>query len=387
MSIVIAILIFGVIVIVHELGHFWAARRCGILVTEFAIGMGPKLFGIQRGETLYTIRALPLGGFCLMHGDEADPMVKKDAGDEGDEGDAGDKQEIVNAVAASDSNSLNSKPIYQRMFVMFAGSFMNFVLAFIIFTLIAGLTGVSTTFLQHVAAGSPAEAAGLAVGDRITSLNGRRIFLWDDIRFETGTGYGRPIDIGFVRDGQHFNTTVTPELVGNQYLLGLGSVLRVGILTEVPEGFYRVSIVEALTDGFMRIGFVIRTIIFSLTRIFATLAFDQVMGPIGIVNAIDSQYQAAVAIAEQADVSTGTAILSLVLSMANLGAVISANLGLFNLLPLPALDGGRLVFLSLEAIRRKPISPEREGMVHLAGFVILIILAVFIAYQDILNLL
>ena len=371
MSIVIAILIFGLIIIVHELGHFWAARRCGIWVREFAIGMGPKLFAIQGEETLYTIRALPIGGFCLMHGDEADPMLKKEDEDEVDNSD----------------RSLNGKPIYQRMIVMFAGSFMNFVLAFVIFTLIAGITGISTTTLSHVSQGSPAEASGLAAGDRIISLNGRRIFLWDDIRFEISTGYGRPIDVTFLREGQRYNTVVTPQLIGGQYMIGVGPVQRGGMFIEIPEGFYRVSITEALTDGFMRIGFVIRTIIFSLTRLITTLAFDQMAGPIGIVHIIDSHYQETVAAAEQAQIGTGTVILSLVLSMANLGAIISANLGLFNLLPLPALDGGRLIFLSLEAIRRKPISPEREGMVHLAGFVLLIILAVFIAYQDIINLL
>ena len=373
MSIVIAIFIFGLIILVHELGHFWAARRYGILVTEFAIGMGPKLFAFQPGETMYSIRALPLGGFCLMHGDEADPMVKND--DESTEEPNRDR-------------ALNSKPIYQRMAVMFAGSFMNFVLAFVILSIIAGVTGIYTTTLRGVVPGSPAETAGLTPGDRIIMLNGSRIFLWDDIVFEMAMGYGRPIDIGFVRDGRRHELTLTPAWGGNRYLIGITPVPRAGLFADVPEGFYRVSIGEILTDGFMRIGFVIRTIVVSLTRIFtAQLGFDQVAGPIGIVNMIEGHYQATVAAAAEAQAGTSLVVLSLVLSMANLGALISANLGLFNLLPLPALDGGRLVFLTLEAIRRKPIAPEREGMVHLAGFVILIILAVFIAYQDILNML
>jgi len=371
MSIVIAILIFGVLILVHELGHFWAARRCGIMVTEFAIGMGPKLFGIQRGETLYSIRALPLGGFCLMLGDDADPMVK-------------DEEELP--VDYSD-RTLNSKPIYQRMFVMFAGSFMNFVLAFVLFTIIAAVSGIQSTQLRHVSPNSPAEAAGLAVGDRIISLNGSRIFLWDDIMFEISFGYGRPIDIGFLREGVRHDVTVTPAWTGERYLMGISPTPRVGLFTEPPAGFYRASAGEVLTEGFTRIGFVIRTIIVSLTRLFTSPGFDQVAGPIGIVNFIGDHYQATVTAAAEAEVQTRIVVLSLFLSMASLGGVISANLGLFNLLPLPALDGGRIVFLILEAIRRKPISPEREGMVHLAGFILLIILAVFIAYQDILNLL
>ena len=371
MSIFIAVIIFGLVVLVHELGHFAAARRCGIWVEEFAIGMGPKLFGWQKGETLYTIRALPLGGFCRMHGDDAAPA---EGGD--------DTQESIAGKA------LNSKPIYQRMMVMFAGSFMNFVLAFILFTIVVGFTGFRTTTIMHVAQDSPAQAAGIVPGDRITHINGSRRFLWEDVLFEVSTGYGRPVEIGFMRDGRRLDTTIAPVWTGDRYLLGIGPGIRTGMFTEPPEGFYRTGITEAATVGFMRIGFFIRTTVLGLIRLVtAGLGMDQLAGPIGIVNIIGGQYQEAVDTAAAVGASTAVVVLSVVITMTNFAAIISANLGVVNLLPLPALDGGRIVFLTLEAIRRKPVSPEREGMVHLAGFVLLMILAVFIAYQDILNLL
>ena len=374
MSILMAIIVFGLIILIHEIGHFVAARRYGIMVEEFAIGMGPKLVGLQRGETLYTIRALPIGGFCKMYGDEADPL---DA-----------HNEHLDHEALKD-RSLNSKPIYQRIAVMFAGSFMNFILAFLLFIFITGATGLNTTTMMRVGTDTPAYNAGLSVGDRITHLNGSRIFLWDDIAMAVNTGYGQPIVIGFIRDGVRHNITITPEWDGNRYLMGVSPERRTGLFTDPPEGFYRANIIEVLTDSFMRIGFVIRMIVSTLVRLVTAphTVMDQLAGPIGIVNPMDGYYQATVQAAEQAQASTGMLVLSLALTMANFGAVISSNLAIFNLLPLPALDGGRIVFLLLEGIRRKPISPEREGMVHLAGFVILMVLMVLIAYQDIINLL
>ena len=373
MSILIAIIVFGVIILVHEVGHFVAARRCGIWVEEFAIGMGPKLFGVKRGETLYSIRMLPIGGFCRMYGDEADVT----------EGSRDDDPSLSD-------RALNNKSIPQRLWVMFAGSFMNFVLAFVLFSIIAALNGINSTTLRQITPGSPAEAAGIVAGDRITHLNGSRIFLWDDISFEVTTGYGRPVALGFLRDGERHNVVVTPAWneESERYLIGVSPERRLGLLSGVSDRVYRVSIGEVLTDGFMRIGFVVRTIVLFLIRIFtAQLGLDQVAGPIGIVNMIGGHYQEVIDTAAELDVGRGVVIMSIVLTMTNFAAVISANLGVMNLLPLPALDGGRIVFLFLEAIRRKPISPEREGMVHLAGFMLLMILAVFIAYNDILNIL
>lgn len=376
MPIFIAILIFGLVILVHELGHFIAARRSGVLVKEFAIGMGPKLIGKQVGETLYSLRILPLGGFCLMLGDDADSMGDK-------EGDA----EYTEANALSD-RTFNSKGIPQRMAIMFGGSFMNFVLAFVLFTLLAMLTGFATTTLHSVTEGSPAEAAGLMPGDRITSFNGSVIFLFEDISFGMATNDGRPVDLGFTRDGERHVATIVPEFVGDRYLLGIAPTRRFGLLQDPSDAMERATLSHSISVGFFRIGFFVRTTLIGLVRLVtAQLGFDQLAGPIGIVSMIGGQYQTTLEVAEAANQGTAFVVLSLTLTMLQFAAFISANLGVLNLLPFPALDGGRIIFLTIEAIRRKPIPPEREGIFHIAGFVLLMILAVFIAYQDILNIL
>jgi len=370
MPIFLAILVFGIVVLVHEWGHFIAARRAGILVEEFAIGMGPKLLGIQRGETLYTIRALPIGGFCKPYGDEADALTGPTEVDE-----------------SLRDRAFNSKTIPQRMSVMFGGSFMNFVLAFVLFSFLASIAGFNTTTVRDVTPNTPAEQSGLIAGDRIVSINGTRMFLFSDLQFEIFTSQGTPIDVGFVRDGVRHYTTMQAERVGETYLIGIAPVFRIGIFSQPQEGFYRASVGEILHFGAMSIWHYIRTITVLIVRLVTgQLSFALLAGPIGIVNMIAGNYNATVAAAQAAEVSLAVTVLSITLTMMNFGAIISANLGVMNLLPLPALDGGRIVFLTLEAIRRKPLSVEKEGMVHLAGFVLLMILMVVIAYQDIVNL-
>ena len=377
MSILIAIIVFGLVVLVHEWGHFIAARRCGILVEEFAIGMGPKIFSVQRGETLFSIRLLPLGGFCQLLGDDADALADRNK-------DRGEKEQI------SYDRTLNSKTVLQRMAVMFAGSFMNFVLAFLIFAVLIGAFGFRTTTIRHVGANTPAEAAGLAPGDRILSINGYRIRIFEDLSFEVTTTQGRPLDIIFTREGQRHNVVITPVNVEGRYIIGINPDVRAGLFTSPPEGFQSAAIGEVVTTSFFRVNHVVRTIFLMIIRM-ATGQTDAggFAGPIGIVNMIGDHYEAIVeeAAAAEVEISRAQVIWTLVVNMANFTAIISANLAVINLLPLPALDGGRLVFLTLEAIRRKPVPPEREGMVHFAGFVLLMVLAVFIAYQDILNLL
>ncbi|MCL2421610.1 MAG: site-2 protease family protein [Defluviitaleaceae bacterium] len=386
MSIILAILVFGLVVLVHEVGHFVAARRCGIWVEEFAIGMGPKLFAVQRGETLYSIRAIPLGGFCMMHGDAADALANRS-------GDSDIEDTADEPIEYFPDRALNRKPIPQRIAVMFAGSFMNFVLAFIIFTLLVGAFGFRNTTLDFIVPDSPAEAGGLTVGDRITSLNGSRVLLWDDIQFAVDTSDGSPIVFGFIRDGQYHHANIAPmrTRVGDDYFyrIGIAPERRVGLFTNPIPGVERATIGEVVAVGFLRIGFFVRmvvTTLFNLVTGQVTMAQLGFAGPVGIVGMIGGEYQATVAAAAEVEASRMQVIFAIIVSMLSFAALISANLGIFNLLPLPALDGGRIFFLLLEAIRRKPIPVEKEGMVHFAGFVLLMVLLVFITYQDILNL-
>jgi len=374
MQIAVALLVFGLVILVHEFGHFIIARKNGVLVEEFAIGMGPKIFGIKRGETLYTLRAIPMGGFCRMYGDDADPMDKED--------------ETLDHNALSD-RALNGKTVLQRIAVMAGGSLFNFAFAFILFILMAFATGVNTTIISSVSADLPAQAAGIQEGDRITHLNGRRIFLWDDILLEMTLSQGEPITLGFTRDGMAQNVVITPASDGTRFLLGISSVPRSGFFTPAFADFERVSLGEAATDGFMRMGFMVRMVGTTLFRLVTSpgTVVDQLAGPVGIVNMMGGQYQAVVAAAGNLEISTLMVILSVILTMLNFAAIISVNLGVMNLLPIPALDGGRILFLIVEGIRRKPIPPERENIIHLAGFVLLIALMLLITYQDILNLL
>jgi len=415
MPILITIVIFGVVVLIHEIGHFVAARRCGVLVEEFAIGMGPKLIGRQIGETLYTIRLIPIGGFCKMHGDDADVTADRKKNDGENSQDDGISQyeedndtryydetpessrsyntEVTgdflpnNDAEIKPNRSFYTKSIPKRMIIMAAGSIMNFLLAFVLFATVAGFEGFGTTTIAHVNEGMPAEAGGLASGDRITSINGTRVYIFNDIRFELDSSAGRPMEIGYVRNGQNHRTTVTPIYTNRGYMIGFGAQLRGGIFNEMPEGIYNASIVEAARQGFFQIRFFIRANVLTITRLVTRQAgTDQIMGPIGIVGFVQDQYQTATEVAAREDVDSALVRRQLLLNLLGFCAAISASLGIINLLPLPALDGGRLVFLILEAIRRKPLPPEREGMVHLTGFVLLMILGVFIAYQDIMRM-
>lgn len=388
--IVIFFLILGVVVTVHELGHFIMARRAGIFVKEFALGMGPKLLTIRGKKktaypiededdvTHFTLRLFPIGGFCAVRGQD-DEMP-------------------------DDPEAMGNKSIPQRAWFMLGGSVFNFIAALVLFFILSLLTGynvpqiydfsdITVATVSHYNENnepvfelsqvpSPVRVAGLMPGDRITHINGTRVSLWASFRFLLDTSGGLPIDVRVNRGGQSMNFTVTPVLgASNIYQVGFIMSHRVGWLQDVPEG-----------DRFMRVGiwgslvYAADTIVFHVRmpfRMLAMLATGQsipggggVMGPIGIAGIVTEVYQ----------VTSERGFIDTLIPMLSLTAMISVALGIMNLLPIPALDGARLLFLAIEAIRRKPVSQEREGMVHIVGFVILIALGIFIAYRDIVNL-
>ena len=337
------------IITVHEAGHFLAARAGGILVLEFAIGMGPKLFSVKRGETVYSIRMIPIGGFCKMLGeDENEP----------------------------DPRAYCNKSVFRRVCVAAGGSMMNFLLAFVAFFCIILTSGMYLPQIRELMPGMPAEAAGLAPGDRIVKLNDTRIFIYDDFRIVLSDNGGRPIDVTVRRGSETLVKSITPaynEETGG-YLVGFRPAAKVGIFSDMTADFQRVGVLETLASAFFNIVFWIKYTFISLIRLFTLrLSVNELAGPIGIAQAIGVTYSETRSIGVSATVTT----------MANIMALISANLGVFNLLPLPALDGGRLVFLAVEGVRRKPLGQDREGMVHFVGFVALILLAVFVAFNDI----
>jgi regulator of sigma E protease len=351
-SIVIAVLIFGLIVVIHEFGHYSAARACGVMVEEFAIGMGPVLLKKKVGETVYSLRLMPIGGFCKMLGEDA---------------------------AIEDARSFSSKPAHQKAFILVAGAAMNFVLAFVIFLVGALAQGFTVPQVRSVVEGSPAEASGLVAGDRITRMNGVTIRIYEDFMFEMSTANGSPIELEFLRNGQKLKTTVVPYLdqESNAYKVGFMVAAKNGIFAKPLEGIEKADIGETLGEAFYMIGFFVKATVIGLVRLVTgKLNIGEMSGPIGIVTVIGDTYKATETI------SLGDRILT----MLQLCGFLSANLGVFNLLPLPALDGGRLVFVLFEAIRRKPVPVEKEGIIHLVGFVLLIIFAVFVAVSDIQKL-
>ena len=351
-SILIAILVFGLIVVIHELGHFIMARKFGVLVEEFAIGMGPILYSRQMGETLYSLRLFPVGGFCRMLGEDN---------------------------ASGDIRALNNKTLGQRAIILSFGAVMNIFLAFIIFLFLVSVVGFTTAEIKGVVPDTPIDKAGLTVGDRIINLNGTVINIFEDLSLELSLCNGQTMSMTYIRNNQQYKTNITPyEAAPGIYKLGFYPEGRTGVFAEEVEGFERASILESLSVPVYQIMFFIRATIVSIIKLITLqIPVDAIYGPIGIVTVIDQAYT------ESIQESGWYAFLNMI----NLCAFLSANLGVFNLLPVPALDGGRLIFVLFELIRRKPVPVEKEGLVHFIGFVLLMIFAVFIAYSDIMKLL
>lgn len=351
MNILLAILIFGVIVMIHEWGHFYAARKNGIFVEEFAIGMGPLLISKKdKIGTLYSIRLLPIGGYCKMLGEDEDN---------------------------SDEGSYQSKSVFARMSVIIAGSFMNFVLSFLLALILTSVNGFASLTVSTIAPESPAYAAGILPGDRITHIAGRRLFVFADASFALSNNAQNPMNVVINRAGQRITLeNIVPAIGPNgNYMLGFTPIAYAGFGGH--EILPTANVFQVLTQSVNMTLHYTRLIANGIIQLLTfNVSMDDIGGPVRIVSVISDVYQEAIAISPWA-VAT---------HMMNLAALLSANLGLFNLLPFPALDGGRLVFLTLEAIRGKQIDQEKEGMVHLVGFVLLIGLIVVVFFNDIANL-
>lgn len=345
-TIIAAIIVFSLIIFVHEFGHFLVARLVGIRVEEFALGMGPKIISKKSGDTLYSLRLFPLGGFCRM------------AGEVGNEG--------YGETVAIDQGRFDQKPVRSRMAVVVAGPVMNFLLAILLFSLIFSVLGLPKDFdttIGEISVGSPAESVGLQAGDRITSINGTVIEGWDDLTEIINASPGLVLELQYDRNGEARTVQITPQLdpESKRHLIGItpkGNYIwqRIGFLAGIKEGFIRTWEIAVLTlQG-----------IVGMIR--GTVPSDGVMGPVGIISLIGE--------------SARFGLVNLV----NLTALISINLGLLNLLPIPALDGSRLFFMIIEGLRGKPVSSSKENMVHLIGFALLMGLMLIVAYKDIIRL-
>lgn len=344
MTIVIFILIFGVIVFAHEFGHFLLAKANGITVLEFSIGMGPKLFGFTKGGTLYSLRILPIGGACMF---------------EGEDGKENDGQPLSDGAFPKAS-------VWARISTVAAGPIFNFILGFILAMILVGYTGSDRPVVLGVMDGYPAQEAGIQGGDLITKMNGEKVYVAREIWLNTYVNQEQPMEIEFIRDGETHTVTVNPKYneEEDRYLVGLQGY---GEYVDCKNaGIFKYTYYE--------VRYCLKSTIKSLGMLVQGRASkDDVSGPIGMVQIISD-------VKEQAE-PYGTLVV--VLNMLNIALLLTVNLGVMNLLPIPALDGGRLVFLIIEAIRGKAIPPEKEGMVHLAGFVVVMVLMVLVMFNDI----
>ena len=338
MGIIIAILIFGIIAIFHEFGHFILAKKNGIRVNEFAVGMGPKLFGIKKGETEYALRLLPLGGACVMAGEDEE---------------------------ATDDGCFNSKSVWARMSVILAGPVFNFVLAFVFAIIILGFSGITPSEVGGFAPNSPAQAAGLQEGDIIKEI-GERVHMFSEVKMHMVLDPQASYEVVYERDGQTYETVIETVQGEDGYpMIGVTAYAR------------KANFAEMFQYGYYEVKYNIELVIKSLGMLFSgQLTKDDVAGPVGMTQMIDENY----------NMAKNYGVSSVILTMMNLVVILSANLGVMNLLPIPALDGGRFLFLIIEAVRGKPVDRNKEGFVNFIGFALLMVLMVFILFNDIARL-
>lgn len=426
MKILIAVIIFSVLVLFHEFGHFLLAKKNGIVVQQFSLGMGPTLLSTQKGDTRYCLKLLPLGGSCMMLGEDEDSEVP---------------------------GSFNSAPIWGRIAAVAAGPVFNFIMAFVLSVLIVAMMGYVPSKVTQVPKDSPAYAAGLREGDQITKFQGYSIDIGQDLNTWLALNEleNAPIEMTVKQNGEKRRISYRPE-TQEKYLMGFNradteklevlslikgmpleeSGIQPGdVITEIDgieirnqadyETYIRehplgkkpldityehngkqntVTITPAsytqVTLGFsynmarekatpwgvlkyaaLEVKYWIRTTVISLGKLFSgQFGIQDLSGPVGVVDVIGDTYEAA-------KPEGGKIVWA---SMLNIAVLLSANLGVMNLLPIPALDGGRLVFLLLELIRRKPINRQAEAMIHMAGFVLLMALMFVVMYHDIVKM-
>lgn len=343
--IIISVLLFSLVIFIHELGHFMTARWAGVKVNEFAIGMGPAIFKKQKGDTLYSIRLLPIGGYCAMEGEDSE---------------------------SDDANAFGKKSVYKRLIIVATGAIMNIVLALVFMVIILmQQTQFASTTIGSFSADAVTNQYGLQVGDTIKSMDGYNVATYTDIGFVLAVNKDLKSDIVVERNGETLTLSdVRFASCANDE--GKTTIVRDFYLQPIEKNFFTL-IAQTFKEIVSNVRMVYSTIIGLVT---GTFSFNDVSGPVGMVSLISN------AASEGLKVNFMAALNNIIMMM----MVLTVNLGIFNLLPLPALDGGRLVFLILEAIKGKPINPKYEGLVHTVGFILLILLMLFVSINDVLKL-
>nr|WP_295970394.1 RIP metalloprotease RseP [uncultured Bacillus sp.] len=409
------IVIFGALVFFHELGHLIFAKRAGILCREFAIGFGPKVLSFKKNETVYTIRLLPIGGFVRMAGEDPEMIEIKPGYRVGlvlnqenkvqkivlnnknkfsnaivmevEQADVeralflkgyldGDEEEVLRTYElqpdavfvengtetqiAPYNRQFASKSLWQRTLTIFAGPMMNFVLAFLVFVILAFIQGVPSTepVLGKLTGDGAAVSAGLKEGDEVQAINDAEIAEWPDVVEIIRKNPEKELQFSIKRNGEEMEISVTPKVgkdaEGNQ--IGV-----IGVYNPMEK-----SPTKAISYGVTETYFWTKEIFFALGKLVTgEFSIDALSGPVGI-------YQ-----------STDIVAQSGIIYLMKWAGMLSVNLGIMNLLPIPALDGGRLLFFAVEAVRGKPVDRQKEGMVHFLGFALLMLLMLVVTWNDI----
>ena len=352
-KVVMALLLFSVIIFVHELGHFLVAKACGVRVNEFAMGMGPKLISWGKKDTTYSIRLLPFGGFCAMEGEDED---------------------------SEDPQAFNNKKVWQRILVVVAGVTMNFLLAFAVLLVALGVCTpptqsgdvlYGTTTIAQLPEEASSYQTGLRAGDTVLNINGRPVATTQDMFMFLQSDEDGVMDMTVRRDGEKvvlpavtFKLSETEE--GLRYLQY--DFVLLGIRPTVWN-----TIVEAAKTEWSHA----TTVWWSLVdMISGKYGLNELAGPVGTVDIIgDMVEQAATSAAKEE-----------IYSLLMMFSLICVNVGVMNLLPLPALDGGRLIFLLIEAVFRRPVPQKFEGMVHFVGLALLLLFMLLITFNDVFRL-
>ena len=335
------ILVFCLIIAIHEFGHFAVAKLTGMTVHEFSIGMGPKILSFRTSKTSYSLRLLPIGGFVKLEGEDE---------------------------KSDDRNAFCNKKPWQRLAVLFAGAFMNFLLGFVIFAILFSISGITSNVVGMVIEGSAFEQSGVVSGDKIVCMEGEdyssKIYSYNDISYFISKNGNNEAKITFERAGKTVTKIIKPAYLSEyeREMFGFQPLRLEPRFWNVMTSSYRESL------------FVIKVVISTFADLLTgKVSLSNMSGPVGIVNEIGTAAKAGLAYN----------MLQSLLNVMSLAALISINLGVVNLLPLPALDGGRIMFIIIELIRRKPIDKEKEGIFHFIGFALLIVLMITITFFDI----
>ncbi len=342
MKIILAIIIFSALVLFHELGHFIFAKLNDVKVNQFCLGLGPTILKWGKGETKYCLNLLPFGGACVMEGEDG---------------------------GSEDNRAFNNKSILARFLIVFGGPLFNFILAYFLAVIYISCIGVDLPVIDSVVDGYSAKEAGIEAGDTIIKLDNYHVHFYQEVSVYTFFHSGDEIKIEYERDGQRKNAVLKPKLdkESGRYLIGIssnGKRTKLSPINNLAYGAYEVKN-EIFTT-------------FESLKMLCTgkVSLNDMSGPVGIVTTIGDIY----------DQSVSSGAFYIFINMLSISILLSANLGVMNLLPLPALDGGRILLLLIELIRRKKLPPEIEEKINFAGFAMLMLLMVVIMYNDIIKI-